>query len=275
MEEGLVKVVAPIDDTPAAKAGILANDVITHLDGEPVKGLTLDQAVDKMRGPVNTSMMLRSSARGRRADRGQDHPRRIPSVTCAPAPRAATSATSASPVQRADLEELRSAIAEISRKSADKLKGYVVDLRNNAGGLLTRRPGLGRLPGARRIVSTRGRNPRRHSGTTRGRRPDQGQAADRADQRRFSIGLRDRRRRTAGPQARDALGHALVRQGFGADRDSHRGFGALKLTTARYFTPAGRSIQAKGITRTGGDPGCARRAQGQGRDQGRGGLAAI
>ena len=54
MEDGLVKVVSPIDDTPAARAGVLADDVITHLDGEQVQGLTLDQAVEKMRGPVNT-----------------------------------------------------------------------------------------------------------------------------------------------------------------------------------------------------------------------------
>src|SRR5213082_3966860 len=59
MEDGLIKVVAPVDDTPAAKAGVMANDIITHLDGEPVLGLTLDQAVDKMRGPVNTSIKLR------------------------------------------------------------------------------------------------------------------------------------------------------------------------------------------------------------------------
>src|SRR5215468_4053804 len=58
MEEGLVKVVAPIDDTPAAKAGVRAGDIITHLDDEPVQGLTLNQAVDKMRGPVNTKIKL-------------------------------------------------------------------------------------------------------------------------------------------------------------------------------------------------------------------------
>src|SRR5829696_375677 len=58
MEEGLVKVVTPIDETPAARAGILANDIITHIDGEPVQGLTLNQAVDKMRGPVNSSVKL-------------------------------------------------------------------------------------------------------------------------------------------------------------------------------------------------------------------------
>src|SRR5215203_1858196 len=58
MEEGLVKVVTPIDETPAARAGLLANDVITHIDGESVQGLTLNQAVEKMRGPVNTSVKL-------------------------------------------------------------------------------------------------------------------------------------------------------------------------------------------------------------------------
>src|ERR687891_1849750 len=64
MEEGLVKVVAPIDETPAAKAGVMANDIITHLDGEPVQGLTLNQAVEKMRGPVNTKIQLRITRKG-------------------------------------------------------------------------------------------------------------------------------------------------------------------------------------------------------------------
>ena len=64
MEDGLVKVVAPIDDTPAAKAGIRANDVITHLDDEAVQGMTLDQAVEKMRGLVNTKIKLRIMRKG-------------------------------------------------------------------------------------------------------------------------------------------------------------------------------------------------------------------
>src|SRR6187431_1135480 len=64
MEDGLIKVVAPIDDTPAAKAGIMANDIITHLDGEPVQGLTLNQAVEKMRGPVNTKIKLKVMRKG-------------------------------------------------------------------------------------------------------------------------------------------------------------------------------------------------------------------
>src|SRR5205809_1879304 len=64
MEEGLIKVVAPIDETPAAKAGILAGDLITHLDDEPVQGLTLNQAVEKMRGPVNTKIRLKAMRKG-------------------------------------------------------------------------------------------------------------------------------------------------------------------------------------------------------------------
>src|SRR5580765_793006 len=64
MEDGLIKVVAPIDETPAAKAGVMANDIITHLDDEAIQGLTLNQAVDKMRGPVNTKIKLRVMRKG-------------------------------------------------------------------------------------------------------------------------------------------------------------------------------------------------------------------
>ena len=71
MEDGLIKVVAPIDETPAAKAGIMANDIITHLDEEPVQGLTLNQAVEKMRGPVNTKIKLKVMRKG------QDKPTEI------------------------------------------------------------------------------------------------------------------------------------------------------------------------------------------------------
>src|SRR5260221_488474 len=65
MELGVLKVVSPIDDTPAAKAGLLANDIITHIDGEEIVGLTLEQAVDKMRGPANTPIIVRISRKGK------------------------------------------------------------------------------------------------------------------------------------------------------------------------------------------------------------------
>ena len=79
MEDGLIKVVAPIDETPAAKAGVMANDIITHLDDEPVQGLTLNQAVEKMRGPVQHQDQAQDHAQGRgQAGRGVDHPRHHP-----------------------------------------------------------------------------------------------------------------------------------------------------------------------------------------------------
>ena len=87
MEDGLIKVVAPIDDTPAAKAGILANDIITKLDDEQVQGLTLNQAVEKMRGPVNTKIKLTIMRKGAgQADRGdahaRHHPRALGALAC-------------------------------------------------------------------------------------------------------------------------------------------------------------------------------------------------
>ena len=87
MEDGLVKVVAPIDDTPAAKAGVMANDIITKLDDEQVQGLTLNQAVDKMRGPVNTKIKLTIMRKGadkpiERDDHARRHPREIGALAC-------------------------------------------------------------------------------------------------------------------------------------------------------------------------------------------------
>ncbi len=97
MEDGLIKVVAPIDDTPAAKAGVLANDIITQLDDEQVQGLTLNQAVEKMRGPVNTKIKLTIHAQGP-GQAGRGHASPATSSACARCARASrtTSATSAS-----------------------------------------------------------------------------------------------------------------------------------------------------------------------------------
>ena len=99
MEDGLVKVVAPIDDTPAAKAGVMANDIITHLDDEQVQGLTLNQAVEKMRGAGQHQDQAHDHAQGPgQADRGHDRARRHPRALGAHrASRATMSATSASP----------------------------------------------------------------------------------------------------------------------------------------------------------------------------------
>src|SRR4051812_19917431 len=139
MEDGLIKVVSPIDETPAAKAGVLANDIIVKLDDEQVQGLTLNQAVEKMRGPVNTKIKLTIMRKG------QDKAVEV-SIT-----RDVIHVRSARWHQEGDdigyikltqfneqtTEGLKKGIAEIQSKIPDeKLKGYVLDLRNNPGGLL-------------------------------------------------------------------------------------------------------------------------------------------
>src|SRR5512147_576085 len=136
MEEGLIKVVAPIDDTPAHKAGIMANDIITKLDDEQVQGLTLNQAVEKMRGPVNTKIKLTIMRKG------VDKPVEISITRDIIRVRSARWHVEGEDVGYIRLtqfneqttEGLKKGIAEIQAKVADdKLKGYILDLRNNPG----------------------------------------------------------------------------------------------------------------------------------------------
>src|SRR5947199_9544256 len=139
MEDGLVKVVAPIDDTPAAKAGVMAGDIITHLDDEAVQGLTLNQAVDKMRGPVNTKIKLTIMRKG--ADKPIEVSIvrdiiRVKSVRWHP------EGSDIGYIRVTQFNEqttsgLKAAINDLnSQLGVDKVKGYVLDLRNNPGGLL-------------------------------------------------------------------------------------------------------------------------------------------
>src|SRR5438874_1968359 len=138
MEDGLIKVVAPIDETPAAKAGILANDIITHLDDEAVQGLTLNQAVEKMRGPVNTKIKLKIMRKG------SDTPVDVTLTRDVIRVRSVRSHLEGDDVgyvrvsqfNEQTTEGLRRAINDISNQAGDKLKGFVIDLRNNPGGLL-------------------------------------------------------------------------------------------------------------------------------------------
>src|SRR5947207_5735585 len=138
MEEGLIKVVAPIDETPAAKAGVMANDIITHLDEEPVQGLTLNQAVDKMRGPVNTKIRLKIMRKG------QDKPVEVSITREIIRVRSVRSQLEGDDVgfirvtqfNEQTTDGLKKAIADLTNQVDDKLKGFIVDLRNNPGGLL-------------------------------------------------------------------------------------------------------------------------------------------
>src|SRR4051794_14756054 len=162
MEEGLVKVVAPIDETPAARAGILANDIITQIDGEAVQGLTLNQAVDKMRGPVNSSVKLTIQ----RKEKKEPIEVKLTRETIRIRPvRARVEASNIGYLRVTQFNEqtyeaLRAAIDKIAAEvGQDKLKGYVLDLRNNPGGLLDQAIMVSDAFLERgEIVSTRGRN---------------------------------------------------------------------------------------------------------------------
>src|ERR1035438_10198395 len=162
MEDGLVKVVAPIDDTPAAKAGIMANDIITHLDDEAVQGLTLNQAVDKMRGPVNTKIKLTIMRKG--ADKPIDVTI-VRDVIRVKSVRSHSEGDDVGYIRITQFNEqttdgLKQAINDLnSQLGADKIKGYVVDMRNNPGGLLDQAISVSdTFLDKGEIVSTRGRN---------------------------------------------------------------------------------------------------------------------
>src|SRR5216110_1649328 len=138
MEDGLIKVVAPIDETPAAKAGIMANDIITHLDDEPVQGLTLNQAVEKMRGPENSKIKLKIMRKG------QDKPLEVSITRARIQVRSVRSRMEGDDVgfirvtqfNEQTSGDLKKAITDLSTQAGDKLKSFIIDLRNNPGGLL-------------------------------------------------------------------------------------------------------------------------------------------
>src|SRR5262249_40394645 len=163
MEDGLIKVIAPIDDTPAAKAGIMANDIITQLDDETAQGLTIDKAVDKMRGPVNTKIKL-TIIRKR-----SDKPIEVPIIRDIIRVKSVRSHPEGSDVgyirvtqfNERTTDALKQAIKDLnSQLGADKIKGYILDLRNNPGGLLDEAISVSETFLEKgEIVSTRGRNP--------------------------------------------------------------------------------------------------------------------
>jgi carboxyl-terminal processing protease len=253
MEEALIKVVAPIDETPAAKAGILANDIITHLDDEPVQGLTLNQAVEKMRGPVNTKIRLKIMRKG------QDKPVEVAITRDIIRVRSVRSRLEGDDVgfiritqfNEQTTEGLKKAISDLSAQMGDKLKGFVIDLRNNPGGLLDQAISVSdAFLEKGEIVSTRGRNAEetqrfnaRAGDLTKGKPLIVLINGGSASASEIVAGaLQDHRRATVIGTRSFGKGSVQTIIPLGS------GNGALRLTTARYFTPSGRSIQAKGIS---------------------------
>jgi carboxyl-terminal processing protease len=251
MEDGFVKVVSPIDDTPAAKAGVKANDFITHIDGESVLGMTIGEAVDLMRGLVNTDIELTI------AREGEEEPIEMTLTRAVIEIKAVrhriegdVGVLRVSKFSEKTFQNLAASIAKIKDElGANEVSGYVIDLRNNPGGLLTQAVAVSdAFLDQGEIVSTRGR--------------DQ-QNADRYNAQKGD--LADGKPVVVLVNGGSASASEIV---AGAIQDHRRGIvvgektfgkgsvqtimplaskGAIRLTTARYYTPSGRSIQALGI----------------------------
>jgi carboxyl-terminal processing protease len=254
MEDGLVKVVAPMDDTPAAKAGIMSGDLISEINDEAVQGLTLEQAVNKMKGPINTTTRLKILRKGTDAPIDVSLVREIIRV------RPVSYHTEGGDIgyvritafNEQTTEGLKKAIADISKQiPPEKLAGYVVDLRNNPGGLLDQAVSVsGSFMARGEIVSTRGRTAeetQRFSARTgdliKGKPLVVLINGGSASASEIVAGaLHDHKRATLIGTRSFGKGSVQTIIPLGT------GNGALALTTARYFTPSGHSIQAQGIT---------------------------
>jgi carboxyl-terminal processing protease len=252
MEDGLVKVVSPIDETPASRAGILANDLIVSLDDENVQGLTLNQAVEKMRGPVNTKIKLKVIRKG------QDKPLEITlvreNIRVRPV-RARIEQDDIAYIRVTSFNEqttegLKREINNLQTQLGDKLKGFIIDMRNNPGGLLEEAVTVSDAFLDRgEIVSTRGRNTEEtqrrsaKSGDLTKGKPIMvlinGGSASASEI--VAGALQDHKRATLIGTRSFGKGSVQTIIPLG------QGNGALRLTTARYYTPSGKSIQAKGI----------------------------
>jgi len=250
MENGVVKVVSAIEDTPASKAGLLSGDLITALDKKPIQGLTLEEAVEKMRGPVNAPITLTIERKG--VDNPFDVAVTRDVIHIKPVKYSAEDdvgyvhITSFSEQTTADLEK---AVDDLKKKIGPKLKGYIIDLRNNPGGLLDQAISVSDAfldQGA--IVLTKGRNIEETQRSNA--RP-----GDIAEGKKIVVlinggsasaseivagALQDHHRATIVGTRSFGKGSVQTIIPLGSN-------GALRLTTARYYTPSGRSIQAKGL----------------------------
>ncbi len=252
MENELIKVISPIDGTPAAKAGVLAGDLIYQIDGENIRGLTLQEAVEKMRGPVNTPIELKIQREG------ADEPIDITIIRDIITVRSVRWRIERDNVGFIDINSfteqtdvgLEEAIAKIKEElGAENVKGYIVDLRLNPGGLLDQAISVSDAFLDRgEIVSTRGREDgdvARYSA----------RAGDLTDGKPVIVlingGSASASEIVAGALQDHKRATILGTQSFGKGSVQTiiqlGGSGALRLTTALYYTPSNTSIQAKGI----------------------------
>ena len=252
-EDGILKVVTPIDDTPAAKAGILSGDIILAIDDTSTQGLTLDQAVEKMRGPINASVKLKV-VRGPKKDVKEFTV--VRELIHVQSVRSNVKDSDIGYIRITQFTEqtadgLKAAMDKLKTDiPADKFKGYILDLRNNPGGLLDQSIDVvNSFIDRGEIVSTRGRTPdetqrfdAKVGGDLSAGKPVvvliNGGSASASEI--VSGALQDHKRATLIGTRSFGKGSVQTIMPLGQE-------GALRLTTARYYTPSGRSIQAKGI----------------------------
>lgn len=253
MENGVVKVITPIDDTPASKAGFLSNDLITHIDKEQIMGLTLTEAVDKMRGPVGTPVTLTV------VRKGKDEPFEVTLVRDLIRVKSVKFSVEGadkdvgyirlSSFTEQTQEGLDDAIKSLRKEIGPGIKGWVLDLRNNPGGLLDQARTVSDTFLARgEIVSTRGR----HAGDTQRFDANSGDLLETGPVVvLINGGSASASEIVAGALQDNKRAQILGTRSFGKGSVQTvvplGGRGALRLTTARYYTPSGTSIQAKGI----------------------------
>lgn len=249
MENGFVKVVSPIDDTPASEAGLEPGDYITHLDGEAVLGLTLSEAVERMRGKVGTAINLTIR-------RAEEEPFDVEITRAVITIRSVRSRVieDIGYIRITTFNEqttvgLQEAVSTIKAELGDSLHGFVIDLRNNPGGLLDQAISVTDAFLERgEIVSTRGREEENASRVN-------ATAGDITDGTPVVVlingGSASASEIVAGALQDHRRAIVLGTQSFGKGSVQTilplQGNAAMRLTTARYYTPSGRSIQAKGI----------------------------
>jgi carboxyl-terminal processing protease len=250
MENGVIKIVSPYDGTPAAKAGLLANDLIVRIDKTDVQGLTLNEAVDKMRGAVGspiTLMIVRNNKPPFETKLTRDIIK-VESVKSNVESNDIGYIRMSSFTQQSD-SGVRKAIEDLDKKTNNTIKGYILDLRNNPGGLLLQAVSVSDdfLDGGE-VVSTRGRGAddvERHNaqkGDLVNGKPlvilINGGSASASEI--VAGALQDHKRATLIGTRSFGKGSVQTIIPLGNE-------GAIRLTTQRYYTPSGRSIQAKGI----------------------------
>ncbi len=252
-EEGFIKVISPMDDTPAAKAGILAGDFITHVNGESLLGLVLDDAVEKMRGPIGSEIIITVAREGTPEPFDVSIIRDTIKLTAVRGRVVGKTAvlritTFNDQTTSGVGEELKKALEELG--GMENLDGVVIDLRNNPGGLLNEAISVSdAFLEKGEIVSTRGRE----AGS--GERYN-AEAGDLVEGKPIVIlinsGSASASEIVAGALQDHRRAIVVGTKSFGKGSVQTliplRGDGAMRLTTARYYTPSGRSIQALGIS---------------------------